>query len=360
MTRILIPKSLIKDCLEVAHSPHFGTQKTYNFVRKTYSWKGMFQDTKNFCENCTNCLKSKPKPKKTQTDMISKANLRPGEFIALDLVGKLPRSHDNKFYILTIIDHYSRYLEAIPLTNISSKTIINQLNSYFSKFGIAKIVLTDNGSCFCSKEFEEFLKSLNIEHRKSSIYYPQSNGLIERVHLSMKNSITSLSEQVFEWSDRLMFFKLHYNASKHAVTQFSPAEIFFGRELNLPLNIFDKPQQAENHSNYLLKLKEHFECTKKLIKENEENYFNYHKKFIKGRSKPSLNTGDEVFLIDFQNHRALQPRYKGPYTIDKKIKNDNYLIKINEDGHEMSKVVHVSKIFLRVPLNDNISNNESS
>lgn len=357
LSRILVPKSLIKDCLEAAHAPHFGTQKTYNFVRKTYSWKGMFIDTKNFCDNCDRCLKSKPKPKNTVTNMISKADLKPGEFLALDIVGKLPRSHDNKFFILTIVDHYSRYLEAIPLSNITSTTIIKQLNMYFSKFGIARVVLTDNGPSFRSDEFRDYLKNLNIQHRKSSIYYPQSNGLLERIHLSMKNSITSLSEQVFEWSDRLLFFKLHYNASKHAVTQFSPAELFFGREINIPLNIFDKPKEAEEYSNYLNTLRNHFQETRKLVKENETKYFNYHQQYVKGRNKPSLDIGNEVYLVDFHNHTALKPRYNGPYVIDKKLRSDNYLIKINENGHETIKKVHVSKIFPRVPLNNNLSNN---
>lgn len=357
ISRILVPKSLIKDCLEVAHAPHFGTQKTYNFVRKTYSWKGMFTDTKNFCENCEKCLKAKPKPKNTVTNMIPKADLKPGEFIALDIVGKLPRSHDNKFFILTIVDHYSRYLEAIPLANTYSTTIIKELNAYFSKFGISKVVLTDNGPSFRSDEFRDYLKNLNIQHRKSSIYYPQSNGLLERIHLSMKNSITSLSEQVFEWSDRLLFFKLHYNASKHAVTQYSPAELFFGREINIPLNMFEKPKEGEEYSNYLKKLKNHFQETRKLVKENEMKYFNCHQQYVKGRTKPSLNTGDEVFLVDFHNHTALKQRYNGPYVIEKKLRNDNYLIKINENGHEIIKKVHVSKIFLKVPLNNNLNNN---
>lgn len=40
------------DCLEVAHAPQFGAQKTYNFARNIYSWKAMFKDTKNFYDKC--------------------------------------------------------------------------------------------------------------------------------------------------------------------------------------------------------------------------------------------------------------------------------------------------------------------
>ncbi|GBL68797.1 Transposon Tf2-8 polyprotein [Araneus ventricosus] len=125
VNRIVIPKSLIKICIETAHAPHFGVRKTFEFIRHKYQWKGMYLDTKNFCEHCEKCLENKPKAKLTQTQMILKRNLAPGQCIAIDVVGKLPRSTDNKNFILTIIDHYSRYLEAYPLQNITSRTIIN-------------------------------------------------------------------------------------------------------------------------------------------------------------------------------------------------------------------------------------------
>ncbi|GBM54995.1 hypothetical protein AVEN_248901-1, partial [Araneus ventricosus] len=136
--------------------------------------------------------------------MISKSHLAPGQFIAIDIVGKLPRSYDGKFFILTIIDHYSRFLEAIPLPNITSSTIIKALNQYFARFGIPKIILTDNGTNLRSNEIDSFFSELQIEHRKTSIYFPQSNGTCERSHRSLKESIAALSEQVYEWSDRLL------------------------------------------------------------------------------------------------------------------------------------------------------------
>ncbi|GBN70819.1 Transposon Tf2-6 polyprotein, partial [Araneus ventricosus] len=188
VNRIVIPKSLIKVCIETAHAPHFGVRKTFEFIRHKYQWRGMYLDTKNFCEHCEKCLENKPKAKLTQTQMIPKRNLAPGQCIAIDVVGKLPRSTDNKNFILTIIDHYSRYLEAYPLQNITSRTIINCLNKYFANFGLPKFLITDNATNFISNEMVEFLDRLNIQHRKSSIYYPMANGLLERAHRTMKES----------------------------------------------------------------------------------------------------------------------------------------------------------------------------
>ncbi|GBN95518.1 Transposon Tf2-6 polyprotein [Araneus ventricosus] len=250
VNRIVIPKSLIKVCIETAHAPHFGVRKTFEFIRHKYQWKGMYLDTKNFCEHCEKCLENKPKAKLTQTQMIPKKNLAPGQCIAIDVVGKLPRSTDNKNFILTIIDHYSRYLEAYPLQNITSRTIINCLNKYFANFGLPKFLITDNATNFISNEMVEFLDRLNIQHRKSSIYYPMANGLLERAHRTMKESLASMCESTFQWSEKLLFFKLYYNNSIHSVTKFAPAEIFFGRKQNLPLDSFFEPVTVENESKY--------------------------------------------------------------------------------------------------------------
>lgn len=356
INRIFIPNSLIKDCLTVAHAPHFGLIKTYEFLKKNYSWYGMFRDAKNFCSNCEACLANKPKSKLTASKFIPKGDLAVGEMISIDIVGKLPRSHDCKFYILTIIDHFSRYLEAIPLNNIKSSTIIQQLNKYFAQFGIPKILLTDNGSNFVSSEFEEFLTTLNIEHRKSSIYYPQSNGLIERTHRIMKESLSAMSNSVCEWSERLLFFKLHYNSSKHAVTKFSPAEIFFGRNLNLPSNILQHHTNDVNVPNYIKLLKNHILETREMVKYNENEYFNKHVKYIKGRAIPDYNIGDKVFLQIPDHCNTFCPKYDGPHTITRKLRNNNYLIKIQSNDRDVTKKYHVSKLFRQMPLNDNFQN----
>ncbi|GBN02048.1 Transposon Tf2-6 polyprotein [Araneus ventricosus] len=310
VNRIVIPKSLIKVCIETAHAPHFGVRKTFEFIRHKYQWKGMYLDTKNFCEHCEKCLENKPKAKLTQTQMIPKRNLAPGQCIAIDVVGKLPRSTDNKNFILTIIDHYSRYLEAYPLQNITSRTIINCLNKYFANFGLPKFLITDNATNFISNEMVEFLDRLNIQHRKSSIYYPMANGLLERAHRTMKESLASMCESTFQWSEKLLFFKLYYNNSIHSVTKFAPAEIFFGRKQNLPLDSFFEPITVENESKYLKNIRNNMCSIRNEFAKNEEQYFKNNAPHIKGRKVPNFNLGDKVFVKNFLIHMCSRRNIK--------------------------------------------------
>lgn len=343
LKRIVLPKALANEVIKIAHAPHFGVKKTYDFINEKYYWKKMFFDIKNFVNSCPNCMQSKPKPVLTKTTMISKANYAPGEFISMDIVGKLPRSLDGKFYILTIIDHYSRYLDTFSLTNFTSSTIIKCLEIYFSRFGIPKIILTDNHKNFNSEEIKQFFKVHNIKQRNSSIYYPQSNAVVERVHRILKESITSMCNKSFEWSKLLIFFKLHYNNSKHSVTGFTPAELFFGRNLNLPLNVYDNPNIVDDPSVYLKKKKKHYELAKKLVQEYESAYFKTHEKYVKGRVVPDFNLTDIVFMRDPIYTKTFQPKFIGPYEILRKLKNNNYVIQHMED--KKSTKVHVSKLY---------------
>ncbi|GBM33314.1 Transposon Tf2-6 polyprotein [Araneus ventricosus] len=354
VNRIVIPKSLIKVCIETAHAPHFGVRKTFEFIRHKYQWKGMYLDTKNFCEHCEKCLENKPKAKLTQTQMIPKRNLAPGQCIAIDVVGKLPRSTDNKNFILTIIDHYSRYLEAYPLQNITSRTIINCLNKYFANFGLPKFLITDNATNFISNEMVKFLDRLNIQHRKSSIYYPMANGLLERAHRTMKESLASMCESTFQWSDKLLFFKLYYNNSIHSVTKFAPAEIFFGRMQNLPLDSFFEPITVENESKYLKNIRNNMCSIRNEFAKNEEQYFKNNAPHIKGRKVPNFNLGDKVFVKNFSHPHVFQEKYKGPFEIIKILRNNNYVIKSLKDNKTMK--LNVSKIFKQEQPRPNLRN----
>ena len=268
--------------------------------------------------------------------------------IAIDVVDKLPRSHDGKFFILTIIDHYSRYLNAIALPNITTHTIIKNLSDYFSRYGIPKIILSDNATNFCSNDFEDFLKSLNIEHRRTSIYFPRSNGVVERINRSLKESVASLSDQVIEWSDRLKFFVLHYNNVRHSITNFTPSQLFMGRELNLPLDIYHPPKNVDEPSIYVQKQLEHFKETQKIVQRNEENYFEKREKFLKGGPTRNFEIDDIVYMKSLISPSTFMPKYEGPFVVLRKIRNGNYLIKHTDQENAKIIKINGSKLYKKI------------
>ncbi|GBM25793.1 Retrovirus-related Pol polyprotein from transposon 17.6 [Araneus ventricosus] len=228
---------------------------------------------------------------------------------------------------------------------------LSHSNIKLCQFGLPKYILSDNATYFKSGEIVNFYESLRIEHSKSSIYYPKSNGLLERTHRVLKESVASISQKVHDWSTSLLFFKLHYNNSKHVVTQYTPSELFFGRRVNIPIHSYDDPKYVEDFSTYLYKVQKQLKEFNENVKVNEENYFKKHDKYIKGCNRDKLQLGDKVFMqVDPQ---VLHPKYKGPYEISTIFRNENYLVKVTE-GEEIKFVkVHVSKIFKQPELREN-------
>ena len=98
----------------------------------------------------------------------------------MDIVGPLNRSVRGHKYILVLCDYATKYPEAIPLKSIDSESIANVMVEVFSRLGIPKEIVTDQGSNFLSLLMNQLCKLLSIEKiKKTSPYHPQANGLVE-------------------------------------------------------------------------------------------------------------------------------------------------------------------------------------
>ena len=80
---------------------------------------------------------------------------------------------------LILIDAHSKCIEAFCTTSATSGATMECLRQVFAQFGVPETVVTDNGPCFTSDEFELFLKVNRIRHLTSASYHPASNGLAE-------------------------------------------------------------------------------------------------------------------------------------------------------------------------------------
>lgn len=78
---------------------------------------------------------------------------------------------------LILIDAHSKWIEAFCDTYATSAITIDCLHHIFAQFGVPETVVTDNGTCFISREFQLFLEMNGIQHLISVPYHPASNRL---------------------------------------------------------------------------------------------------------------------------------------------------------------------------------------
>ena len=69
------------------------------------------------------------------------------------------------------------------------KVVVKKLMLLFSRVGIAREVLTDQGSCFMSQVMKELLSLLQVKQLRTLLYHPQTDGLVERFNKTLKQML---------------------------------------------------------------------------------------------------------------------------------------------------------------------------
>lgn len=140
----------------------------------------MDRDCQLWTKNCIPCQKSK-----IHRHTISP----PGTFsvpnerfnhIHIDLVGPLPPS-EGFTYILTCIDRFTRWPEAIPISDSKAETVAKAFFFHWiARFGVPEKLTSDQGKQFESELFSELNKLLGIQKIHTTTYHPEANGILER------------------------------------------------------------------------------------------------------------------------------------------------------------------------------------
>ena len=86
-----------------------------------------------------------------------------------------------------------KWMEAFPMNMSTSSATIEKLRITFAPHGLPDIVVTDNGSNFVSREFEDFLKQNGIRHIRIALYHPASNRMAERAVQTFKKGMTKMN-----------------------------------------------------------------------------------------------------------------------------------------------------------------------
>ena len=90
-----------------------------------------------------------------------------------------------------IVDSFMKWTEVFRCKTPTTKTTIKVLQEQFAI--LPETIVSDNGTPFTSKEFENFCKSLLINLLKLTPYHPRSNGLVERFIDVFKRTIKKVN-----------------------------------------------------------------------------------------------------------------------------------------------------------------------
>lgn len=194
--------------------------------------------------------------------------------IAMDVVGPLERSNAGHKYILVICDYATRYPEAFPL-KIKTCQIVNCLIQMFSRVGIPKEIITDQGTNFTSSLLKEVYSMLGIQGVKTSPYHPQTDGLVERFNKTLKSMLRKfVNDSGSDWNQWLPFLLFAYREVPQASTGFSPFQLLYGHSVRGPMDVLKEawegpmPQQQCSELSYVLKMRDKLDQFQELANSN--------------------------------------------------------------------------------------------
>jgi transposase InsO family protein len=97
-------------------------------------------------------------------------------------MGILPRAPGGFIFLFIAIDTFTKWMEAMPLANITQEAVVKFLQSIIYRFCVPKRVLIDNGTQFKGVKFVRCCVDFGIHHQSSSIAHPQTNRQVERAN----------------------------------------------------------------------------------------------------------------------------------------------------------------------------------
>ena len=306
----VIPRALTGQILRMAHDElgHNGTHRTYTLLKRLYYWKGLKPSIEKHIKMCYQCQRRNKQVVKYTTLHFDVATF-PMQFISRDLIGEFhPPTSRKQWYALTVICMLTGYVFCVLLkTKMAEEVIQAYIDNIFSTFGGSLEMLSDDGTKFKNKMFEQISKEPGLEYKLyTPPYCPASNGKRAGFHAFLKACIAKHVAPQLEWDVLIPLACAAYNFTPNEHSKESP---FFLMSINTLLG--PKMRYLGNDINILS-----LEAMENMFKIAAINL-----KIAREKGDPEnklsltkLQPGDTVLV---QNHtkEPFNPKYVGDYQV---------------------------------------------
>ena len=308
----VVPKRLRAKVLYLAHHPrlagHPGGTRMYYTLRREYYWPHMANDAYQTVRNCASCAATRGTRVRHQKDLKLFPAAGPLEFVAMDLLGPLPKTTHGNRHVLVMTDRFTKLTRSIPLRTTTASVVASAfLDHWVYPYGAPRYVLTDNGPQFAAKFFDAVACALlGVRHYLTTAYHPQTNGQTERFNRTLVARLRHyVEEHQRDWDDYVQPLTFAYNTQVHRSTETTPFDLVLTRApsgLVLPGTV---PQDAGTHREdprtpvqykraTLRKLRTALECARGKLTTAQERYKASFDRKV--RYRPVIVVGDYVYV----------------------------------------------------------------
>jgi transposase InsO family protein len=310
--RPVVPLSQRRAVFDSLHCiGHGGVKASTALIKSRFFWPCMTGEIKEWCKQCLICQQMKVhRHTKSALTPLQEPTAR-FQTVHMDIVGPLPVTIDNsggqsKYrYIVTFIDRYSRWMEAVPVAGISVEEVCGAfLEGWVSRFGVPLELITDRGGQFESDLFQQLSSVLGFIRIRTTAYHPQSNGLLERQHRQLKNILRAHGDK---WLQNLPIALFAMRITPSESTQVAPFTLVTGANVLAPTRCFQTVTLKSRPKEFITRLSNQLESIKFVPPRWNSNKTTF--------IPAELSACKRVWVRIDRVRRPLEAPYAGPYEV---------------------------------------------
>ncbi|MBV2113481.1 MAG: DDE-type integrase/transposase/recombinase [Candidatus Thiodiazotropha sp. (ex Ctena orbiculata)] len=213
--QFLVPRVMKPDILFQMHdsvlSGHLGCKKTKEKTLQRFYWYALKDDVKLHIQRCDVCAADKKPTKIPRAPLGSLPAGAPGDCVATDYLGPFPVTDRGNRYILLLTDHFSKYVEILPVPDMTAEVCASKiLNEFISRWGCPLSIHSDQGRTYESEIFRQLCRMLEIRKTRTSARNPRANGQSERFNRTLLRMIKAyLCGEQSDWDLQLAAWLAH-------------------------------------------------------------------------------------------------------------------------------------------------------
>ena len=307
--RPVVPESFRRRIFEIMHGlSHPSIRRTVHLLTRHFVWHSIKKDVRQWAHACTACQSSKVQRHIRAPLADFAVPTQRLHHVNVDLVGPLPYCQGHS-YLLTIVDRFTRWPEAVPIPDQSAETVAQAFAAtWVARFGVPSDISSDRGAQFTSALWAGLANLYGTTLHFTTAYHPQANGLVERFHRSLKASLRAFcADASTHWVAALPWVMLGLRTTWCEDLGTSPAELLYGEPIAVPgtfLPVGGPPQPAPE---MLPHLRQH-------VQQFMPPPMSAHSQ-IRPHLPNILNEAKYVFVRRDAKHGPLHRPYQGPYKV---------------------------------------------
>ena len=343
---------ILHECHDAPSSGgHLAFKATYDRLRDRFWWPSMSKDVAEYIKCCLSCQHRKTSRRSPPLPVGHRPVDRPFQCVAIDLVEYKSVSKGCK-YVLSVIDHLTRFLILVPVPNKRATTIAQALVEHvFSVFSPPETLHSDQGTEFENELVKELQAVFGFRKTRTSAYRPQGNSVLERVHSTLHNMLAMYANAKFDnWADLLPFVQLAHNTAYNQTLEETPHYLMFGRRALLPVDVILGLPSSRTDStrlDYSRRTVENLQLAYEIVRRNMKERTDKQAESNEKLTVPQFEPGEQVLVhrphtvTDGPNPKLISP-WHGPFTVRSKV--SPVIYRVSKDGELAETTVHLARM----------------